>query len=530
MLDKNAIKAAVNILDVVRDYGVKLHRIGAKWQGLCPLHREDAPSFIVYPDTGSFFCFGCDEGGDIFDLVMLKENVSFPEALDKLGRGVAASAGQGRTSKPPQPVTTKQAPDKAVLEMYAKAYDMARDAILNDTGQDAEFVRKYLAGRGFDKEDIGKLRIGAYLPKHREHFQKNYSRELAIRSGLVSFGKGYNYRILLPHYRKDGSIVGLTFRLTREGKDRDDKPLRKYKFTPLYDKDYPFNLFFAVEAIKAAGGDAIVVEGHIDVKALVASGIENVSGLGGHYLNDGHINNLVEAGAKNLFLWMDNDDPGVKGCMEGVKTALYYNKTGVYVIESKFKDVGEIVRLPEWETRIEIIRRAIGSNVFGSVWLGKKMATLLWSAQEKKLVPVTNGSDRQRSLEEAKEVFINIKDVLQKRQFLKAFSKAAGFKLGDLEKLFLSDNGKGPVKKEAADLALLRRLDAMFKVDSFDMPAAQRYLAAFYAEMKRSRKLARETAELVATINTMLKNYQIDGLRQFVSEKLDELGEKKRRS
>lgn len=527
MLDKNEVKAAVSILDVVRGYGVKLHRIGAKWQGLCPLHREDSPSFTVYPDTGSFFCFGCDEGGDVFDLVMLKENVSFPEAVEKLGRGAVVSVGQGKPPEPHQPKLAKPTPEKAVLEMYARAYDMARDAILNDTSPDAESVRKYLADRGLGREDLGRLRIGTYLPKHREYFQNNYSRELTVRSGLVSYGKGYNYRILFPHHGKDGSIVGLTFRLTREGVDRDDKPLRKYKFTPLYDKDYPFNLYFAAEAIRRAGGDAIVVEGHIDVEALVASGTENVTGLGGHYLNEGHIDNLVNAGVKNLFLWMDNDDPGVRGCMEGVKTALFYNKTAVYVIESKFKDVGEINRITEREKRIEIIRSAIGSNMFGSVWLGRKMATVLWSVREKKLVPVTNGSDRQRSLQEAKEVFINIKDVIQKRQFLKAFSRAAGFKLGDLEKLFLGDSGKEPVKKEAAaGIALLHRLDAMFKSDGFDMPAAQRYLAAFHAETKRDRKLARGTGELVAAVNTLLKNYQIERLRQFVSMKLNELSGK----
>ncbi len=526
MFDKNDVKAAVNILDVVGDYGVKLQRVGAKWQGLCPLHQEDMPSFTVYPETGSFFCFGCDEGGDIFDLVMLKENISFPEAVEKLGRRVAKTAGLANTPKPPKTVVVKPAPDKAALDMFARAYNMARDAILNDTGADAVFVRRYLAERGFEREDIGKLRIGAYLPIHREYFQKNYRKDLADQSGLVSYGKGYNYQILFPQYDKNGIVVGLTFRLTREGTDRDNKPLRKYKFTPLYDKDYPFNLFFAAKAIKAAGGDATVVEGHVDVEALIIAGIENASGLGGHYLSEEHIDNFVDAGAKNLFLWLDNDGPGLKGCMEGVKTALHYNRTGVYVIESSYKDVGEINKLPEREKRVEDIKGAIGSNVFGSVWLGKKMANLLWSVREKKLLPVTNARDRQRSLEEAKEVFINIKDVIQKRQFLKAFSKTAGFKLGDLERTFLGDSRKKPAANEAAGLVLLQRLDGMFKSDGFDMPAAQRYLAAFYAETKRNKKLTRDTGELVAAVNTLLRHYQIEGLRQFVSMKLSELGVK----
>ncbi len=65
---------------------VTLRRAGSNYTGLCPFHSERTPSFTVFPDTQSFFCFGCEAGGDAFTFVMRSENLEYPEAVEFLAK------------------------------------------------------------------------------------------------------------------------------------------------------------------------------------------------------------------------------------------------------------------------------------------------------------------------------------------------------------------------------------------------------------------------------------------------------------
>ncbi|MGH9446916.1 MAG: CHC2 zinc finger domain-containing protein, partial [Terriglobia bacterium] len=77
------IRSAADIIRVVGGY-VKLRKSGANFVGLCPFHQEKTPSFAVHPARQIFHCFGCGAGGDVFKFVMLIENVSFPEAVERV--------------------------------------------------------------------------------------------------------------------------------------------------------------------------------------------------------------------------------------------------------------------------------------------------------------------------------------------------------------------------------------------------------------------------------------------------------------
>jgi len=74
-----------SIIEVVEGYGVSLRRSGKEYIALCPLHSEKTPSFYLNEDKGLFHCWGCGEGGDVFDFVMQIEGVDFKEALAHLG-------------------------------------------------------------------------------------------------------------------------------------------------------------------------------------------------------------------------------------------------------------------------------------------------------------------------------------------------------------------------------------------------------------------------------------------------------------
>jgi len=81
----HAVKSAVDIVDVFERRGVVLSKTGKTWKGLCCFHDDHSPSLTVYPQTQSFYCFGCHLGGDAIEVVKLLDNVSFSDAVRELG-------------------------------------------------------------------------------------------------------------------------------------------------------------------------------------------------------------------------------------------------------------------------------------------------------------------------------------------------------------------------------------------------------------------------------------------------------------
>ena len=79
------VRDRTDIVDLVSDY-VQLKKAGRNFKGLCPFHQEKTPSFIVFPDSGNFKCFGCGKGGDVFTFYKEVERVDFREALEELAR------------------------------------------------------------------------------------------------------------------------------------------------------------------------------------------------------------------------------------------------------------------------------------------------------------------------------------------------------------------------------------------------------------------------------------------------------------
>jgi len=77
------IKDRVNILTVAKRY-TRLRRTGRCWRGLCPAHNDQVPSLMVWPDTGLWWCFACNTGGSVIDLVAFAENIDYREAARRL--------------------------------------------------------------------------------------------------------------------------------------------------------------------------------------------------------------------------------------------------------------------------------------------------------------------------------------------------------------------------------------------------------------------------------------------------------------
>ena len=101
-VDIAALKARHPLGDVVEASGVRLKGRGRVRQGVCPFHDELEGSFTVYEDSQRFYCFGCGAGGDVLDFIRRAENLSLPEAIERLGGGAypaVIASGSGRASQ-----------------------------------------------------------------------------------------------------------------------------------------------------------------------------------------------------------------------------------------------------------------------------------------------------------------------------------------------------------------------------------------------------------------------------------------------
>src|SRR5215218_10261758 len=213
------IKSRVGIEDVVGEK-VRLTRAGRNLKGLCPFHGEKTPSFVVYPKDGSYHCFGCGEGGDIFAFVMKTQGLDFRGALEKL----AGRAG----------VELKPRNDSAVAEDRAKerlkeacAAAATFYANLLRTNPGAATARAYAEKRGLTASTIETFEIG-YAPDSFDILGnfllgRGYSSQELIDAGLVAErDSGGHYdrfrnRLLFPIRDAKGVVVGFGGRAMGDG-------------------------------------------------------------------------------------------------------------------------------------------------------------------------------------------------------------------------------------------------------------------------------------------------------------------------
>jgi DNA primase len=314
------IKSKVDIVDLVSEAGVKLRHAGKNYTGFCPFHdNKHTPSFVVWPDSGTWRCFGqCNEGGDVFKFVMKRENLDFKEALDKL----AARTGVQL------PAFTKENPEQK--EAYDQLRILLEDAII--------FYRSHLMAnkpllnylrqkRGLTDLSIETFGLG-YAPNAWDsaltHFTKRgYSEKDLAESGLISvrdsggFYDRFRNRIMIPIRDENGRMAGFGARIV----DPNDVP----KFlnspeTPIFSKGHLlYGLDRARKPIRTVD-QAVIVEGYLDVIALHQAGYENVVSPMGTALTE-HQLRLLKRFTRRIVLALDPDTAGQKAVLRGLDAA-----------------------------------------------------------------------------------------------------------------------------------------------------------------------------------------------------------------
>ncbi|HXT37636.1 MAG TPA: CHC2 zinc finger domain-containing protein, partial [Chloroflexota bacterium] len=140
--EREEIRGRLPIETLVGEH-VALKRAGRNLSGLCPFHKEKSPSFIVSPERGSFHCFGCGAGGDVFRFYMLINKVEFPDAIRALAArvGVELDPEAGR----------RKAAEARSFEVLQAVSLYFQQALASQAGAQA---REYLSGRGLTRDTI----------------------------------------------------------------------------------------------------------------------------------------------------------------------------------------------------------------------------------------------------------------------------------------------------------------------------------------------------------------------------------------
>jgi DNA primase len=310
MSQVDEVRAAADIVKVVGDY-VKLRKAGANYMGLCPFHQEKTPSFAVHPAKQIFHCFGCGVGGDVFKFVMMIDNLTFPEALRRLGEKVGITVSE----------TFGDATYDANAQVRAALYKLHEAAAKFFAGQlggtaEGRMARAYLEDRGLTDEVVGRFRLG-YAPGDGQaltrHLSGGYESELLEKSGLVvrdaerdRHYDRFRRRIVFPIANDSGKVVAFAGRALG---DEQPKYLNSPE-TPIFTKGRVlYHLDRAAQAIRKLDY-AILVEGYMDCIAVASSGIENVVASCGTSLTEGQIR-LLARYTRRVVVNYDPDSAGV---------------------------------------------------------------------------------------------------------------------------------------------------------------------------------------------------------------------------
>jgi len=314
------IKAKIDIVDLVSEAGVKLRHAGKNYTGFCPFHEnKHSPAFVVWPETGTWRCFGqCNEGGDIFKFVMKREGLDFKEAMQRL------AARAGVEIKEYQKETPQQ------KEAYENLRKLLEDAVVFYRSQlfaNKDILTYLREKRGLTDTTIETFGLG-YAPAGYDHAlkhftQRGYKEQELVEVGLLTEredGKRYDKfrnRIMIPIRDEQGRMAGFGARIV----DPNDVP----KFlnspeTPIFSKGrLLYGLDRARKPIRTAD-QAVIVEGYLDVIALHQAGYENVVSPMGTALTEEQLR-LLKKFTRRIVLALDPDTAGQKAVLRGLDAA-----------------------------------------------------------------------------------------------------------------------------------------------------------------------------------------------------------------
>jgi len=314
------IKDRLSIEEVVGSY-IKLEKSGLNLRACCPFHNEKTPSFFVSPARGTYKCFGCGEGGDIFSFVEKFEGVDFKGAL----RILAEKAGVKLEKENPK-ITNER---KRVYDILEKTTGFFENNLKKN-----QAALNYLGKRGVTEQTIKRFRLGFANEGWQDLYnflkQQGYTEKEIEKAGLIKKkDKGHGFydrfrsRIIFPLFDNSNQPVAFSGRLFGN-EEKDGFIMAKYLNSPetiLFNKSrilYGYN--FAKTKIRK-NDFSILVEGQMDLVICHQAGYDNTVASSGTALSQEHIK-LLKRLSNRLVIAFDGDEAGFLSASRATKIAL----------------------------------------------------------------------------------------------------------------------------------------------------------------------------------------------------------------
>ncbi|MCX6353842.1 MAG: DNA primase [Candidatus Aureabacteria bacterium] len=317
------IQSANDIAEIVSSY-IPLKRAGRSFKACCPFHNEKTPSFFVSPEKGIWHCFGCGDGGSVFNFVMRYERVTFPEAVRLLAKKAGVAIPEYSTADERE--GEKREELYRINEFAAKWFSQQ---LATPVGKR---VHAYLRKRGITDALIGQFSLG-YAPDsweglYRAARKKGYRRESLLALGLVmqkERGDGlydrFRNRLMIPICDVSGRVIAFSGRVLGEGNPK----YMNSPESPLFSKSKSlYGLHLSKRSIVDTG-TAVVVEGYFDYLTLYSAGITNVVASQGTAFTPDHariLRRYTREGSHEVVMSFDADAAGENAALRSVDAFL----------------------------------------------------------------------------------------------------------------------------------------------------------------------------------------------------------------
>jgi len=355
MSDIDEIKSRLNIVDIIGSR-LPLKKAGRNFKALCPFHHEKTPSFIVSAERQIYHCFGCSAGGGIFDFVMAFDHLDFPEALEDLAQ-LAGVKLERRSYAAPQDQLKQKLYEVNHLASEFYHYLLTKHRL-------GEKARDYLKHRGVSDKSIATFVLG-YSPNSWDGLlkflhKKGYEEELMEKAGLVvasthqritasrNYYDRFRGRVMFTLKDHRGNVVGFAGRvLDPEIKDlpagRQEAKYINTSETPVYVKS---KVLYGLDVTKSniqKAGEAVVMEGELDVISSYQAGVANAVAIKGSALTEEHAR-LLKRFAERLTFALDSDLAGDAAARRGIEIADSLGFDMKVVTLTSGKDPDEVAR------------------------------------------------------------------------------------------------------------------------------------------------------------------------------------------
>jgi DNA primase len=361
------VRERASVVEVLSDF-LTLRKVGRNYLGLCPFHAEKTPSFTVNEEKGIFHCFGCGVGGNVFHFLMQYDHLTFPEAVERVGRryGIVVQSSE-------RPGAKRAGEERETLyRLNERATAYFHEALFGRP--EGKRALDYLKSRGVDEGSARRFFLGYAHPASlglAELLKKeNLSLKDAVRLGLVSdrgsghYGDKFLDRLIFPIVNPAGKTVGFGGRVIGDG-------LPKYlnsAETPLFRKGSNlYGLYQAREAIRKTDR-VVIVEGYLDVIALSQFDIAYVVATLGTALTPDHVR-ILGRYTRNIIALFDGDEAGGKAAARSFEIFLEGGLLGKAAFLPKGEDPDTFVHSKGKEAMESVIDQAVPLADYYFSWL-----------------------------------------------------------------------------------------------------------------------------------------------------------------